>query len=128
MTCDDARRLAARDRIPLEDEIALARHLGSCLECARREERDALLADPVVGAAAAAGRSRRRIRAAASAVVAASLVVAFAFALRARRPEPVTVYVIRGDATGVVLTGPGVLRRSETVSPPQRAVRKGDRT
>jgi hypothetical protein len=127
MTCDDARRLIARDRIPLEEEIALARHVAACAACASLEERDALLADPVVGAAAAAGRARRRIRAAGSALAAASLLAAFAFALRARRPEPVTVYVIRGDATGVVLTGPGVSRRSETIPPP-KSTHKGDRT
>ena len=127
MNCDEAARLVSRDRIPLEEEIALARHLASCAACGAAADRDARLADPVVGAAAAAARVRRRVRNAGTALAAASLVAAFAFALRARRPEPTTVYVIRGDATGVVLTGPGVFRRSETIPPP-KPIRKGDRT
>jgi hypothetical protein len=41
--------------------------------------------------------------------------------------RPVTVYVIQGDSTGVVLTGPGVARRAETM-PAAHPTGKGDRT
>lgn len=124
MTCEEAERLIACERIPLEEEILLGRHVAECARCGAEETRAAVLADPVIAASADARRARARIRRAGAALAAASLILAFALALRGRRVE--TVYVIRGDSTGVVLTGPGVQRRSETIPP--RLHRKGVRT
>lgn len=60
-------------------------------------------------------RGRRRLGALLVAVVLAGA------ALLARRPAPVEArYVVTGDSTGIVLTGPGVARRSEAVWPPAR--------
>ena len=65
-------------------------------------------------------------RAAAALVVAGSLLVSAVFGLRSA-VRPVNVYVIQGDSTGVVLTGPGVARRAEAATVPVQR-RKGDRT
>jgi hypothetical protein len=89
-------------------------------------ERDAALADALVAAASAASRFRRVRRAAASTLLAATLVAALGLSLRSLG-RPRVVYVIRGDSSGVVLTGPGIARRSETAPPPP-VLRKGDRT
>ena len=84
------------------------------------------LADALVVAAMSAGRFERRCRLAGRGLVAGSLLVAAVFGLRSAM-RPATVYVIEGDSTGVVLTGPGVARRIERVSVPVPP-RKGDRT
>ena len=85
---------------------------------------EAVLADALVVAAEAARRFERRRRLAARALLAGSLLLAAAFGLRSSlRPD--TVYVIHGDASGVVLTGPDLARRTE--STPPRPARKGDR-
>jgi hypothetical protein len=83
------------------------------------------LADALVVAVATARRFERRRRRAAQALLAGSLLLAAVLALRPARPPD--VYVIRGDSTGVVLTGPGVARRAETM-PVAHPNRKGDRT
>ena len=87
--------------------------------------REALLADSIVAAAATARRYRRRRRVAGRALVASSLILVAVLGVRLKT-RPSIVYVIRGDSTGVVLTGPDVARRSE--STPSRPIRKGDRT
>lgn len=108
------------------DDTALAAHLAACPACARVARRDALLADPLVAAQAAAGRFRRTRRKAASGLLAASLAaVALLAVALARRPEPPVVYVLEGDETGVVLTGPDLVRRAESLPPPRPM--KGDR-
>lgn len=84
------------------------------------------LADALVVAAMSAGRFERRSRLASRALVAGSLLMAAVFGLRSAT-RPATVYVIQGDSTGVVLTGPGVARRSERAAVPIPP-RKGDRT
>lgn len=84
------------------------------------------LADALVVAALAARRFERRCRLAGRALLAGSLLVAAVFGLRSA-VRPVTVYVIQGDSTGVVLTGPGVARRAETM-PAAHPTGKGDRT
>lgn len=85
---------------------------------------EARLADALVVAAMSARRFERRRRLAGRALIAGSLLVAAAFGLRSA-VRPAAVYVIRGDSTGVVLTGPGVARRTE--STPAPLARKGDR-
>ena len=108
------------------DDAALAAHLAACPACARVARRDALLADPLVAAQASVLRWRRARRTAASGLLAASLVaVALLAVALARRPEPPTVFVLQGDETGVVLTGPDLVRRAESL-PPSRPM-KGDR-
>jgi hypothetical protein len=84
------------------------------------------LADALVVAAMSARRFERRRRLAGRALVAGSLLVAAVFGLRSAT-RPATVYVIQGDSTGVVLTGPGVARRIEAASAPVLPG-KGDRT
>jgi len=118
MSCPDP------DRI---DDAALAAHLDECGRCARAARADALLADPLVAASGAARRFRRARRRAAAGALAASLLAVAVLAVQlARRPEPRPVFVLRGDETGVVLTGPDVARRAESL--PQPPPRKGDRT
>jgi len=85
---------------------------------------EVLLADALVVAAMSTRRFERRRRLAGRVLVAGSLLVAAVFGLRSA-VRPATVYVIRGDSTGVVLTGPGVARRTE--STPAPLARKGDR-
>lgn len=125
MTCLEIEPLAARDVLGDDEERALVAHLDTCPACAARAAREAELADAAVHASASVGRFRRRTRTAGALALAAVLFGALALA---RRPEPptriVVRYVIRGDATGVSLTGPGVSRRSEVRPVPQR---KGDR-
>jgi hypothetical protein len=87
---------------------------------------EARLADALVVAAMSARRFEKRRRLAGRALVAGSLLVAAVFGLRSA-VRPATVYVIQGDSTGVVLTGPGVARRLERASLPVPP-RKGDRT
>lgn len=87
---------------------------------------EARLADALVAAATRAHRFERRRRLAGRALVAGSLLLAAVFGLRPAA-KPSTVYVIQGDSTGVVLTGPGVARRVEGASVPSLP-RKGDRT
>jgi hypothetical protein len=87
---------------------------------------EARLADALVIAAMSARRFERRRRLAGRALVAGSLLLAAVFGLRSS-VRPVTVYVIQGDSTGVVLTGPGVARRAEAASVPVLPG-KGDRT
>lgn len=84
------------------------------------------LADALVVAVATARRFERRRRRAARALFASALLLAAVLGLRST-VRPATVYVIRGDSTGVVLTGPGVARRAETMHAASPA-RKGDRT
>lgn len=109
------------------DDAALAAHLDACARCARAERADAHLADSLVAASAAARRFRRVRRRVAAGLLAASLLAAAVLAVQvARRPEPLPVFVLRGDETGVVLTGPDVARRAESL--PQPPPRKGDRT
>ena len=118
MSCPDP------DRI---DDAALAAHLDECGRCARAARADVLLADLLVAASGAARRFRRARRRAASGALAAFLLAVAVLAVQlARRPEPRPVFVLRGDETGVVLTGPDVARRAESL--PQPPPRKGDRT
>ncbi len=125
MTCLEFDTLAARDVLGDDEERALVAHLDACAACAARTAREAELADAAVHASASVGRFRRRTRTAGAFALAAVLVGAFVLV---RRPEPpprvVVRYVIRGDATGVSLIGPGISRRSEVRPLPQR---KGDR-
>lgn len=125
MTCLEIDALVLRDVLSETEERALVEHLDACPACTARTARDAELADAAVHASASVGRFRRRTRTAGAFALAAVLVGAFVLV---RRPEPpprvVVRYVIRGDATGVSLTGPGVSRRSEVRPLPQR---KGDR-
>ena len=117
MSCPDLDRL---------DDTALAGHLAACPACAATAERDALLADPLVAAEASLLRFRRVRRQAVSGLLAASLVaVAFLAVALARRPEPPVVYLLQGDETGVVLTGPDLVRRAESL--PAARPTKGDR-
>ncbi len=88
-------------------------------------EREALLADSLVAAASAARRYESRRRIAGRSLIASSLLLAAVLGIRLST-KPAIVYVIRGDSTGVVLTGPDVARRSE--STPAPPIRKGDRT
>lgn len=108
------------------DDTALSAHLASCPACAATAQRDALLADPLVAAEASLLRFRRVRRQAVSSLLAASLLaVALLAVALARRPEPPVVYLLQGDETGVVLTGPDLVRRAESL-PPSRPM-KGDR-
>ena len=117
MSCPDLDRL---------DDAALSAHLSTCPACASTAQRDALLADPLVAAEASVLRWRRARRTAASGLLAASLLaVAFLAVALARRPESPTVYLIQGDETGIVLTGPDLVRRAESLPPPRPS--KGDR-
>ncbi|MBK6406477.1 MAG: hypothetical protein IPF66_16390 [Holophagales bacterium] len=109
------------------DDEALSAHLEACPACAEAVRADARLADPLVAAATAARRFRAARRRASSGLLAASLVAVALLAVdAARRPEPRPVYVLRGDETGIVLTGPDLARRAESLAP--RASRKGDLT
>lgn len=87
---------------------------------------EACLADALVVAAMSARRFERRRRVAGRALLAGSLLLAATFGLRPA-VRPARVYVIQGDPTGVVLTGPGVARRIERSSAPVPP-RKGERT
>lgn len=124
--CPVARELIQRERLTPDEDAALGAHLGTCRNCLEETDRLAPAADSIVAAAASASRFRRAAGRATKVILAASLLAAIGFALRPARP-PERVYVIRGDSTGVVLTGPGVERRSETIPPPP-PLRKGDRT
>lgn len=118
MTCPSFDRL---------DDDALALHLAECALCAARSRGDVLLADPLVAASLSVRRWRRARRRVASSLLAASLAAVAILAVQlARRPEPRPVYVLQGDETGIVLTGPGTARRAESLPPPPP--RKGDRT
>lgn len=129
MNCNRFELLLSRDRLAETEELALLEHLESCPACAARASRDAALADPLTAAAAAAGRTRRKVKRAASGLLAATLLVSIGLSIRAlQRPEPAAVYIIRGDSTGVVLTGPGISRRSESAPRVVVTKRKGDRT
>jgi hypothetical protein len=109
------------------DDEALAAHLEACPACAEASRADARVADPLVAAAAAAGRFRAARRRTASGLLAASLLAVAVLAVQvARLPEPQPVYVLQGDETGVVLTGPDLVRRAESLAP--RVPGKGDRT
>ncbi|MBK8596675.1 MAG: hypothetical protein IPP07_10290 [Holophagales bacterium] len=109
------------------DDEALSAHLQECPACASTARSDARVADSLVAAASAARRYRGARRRAVSGLLAASLVTVALLAVQlARRPAPRPVYVLQGDETGVVLTGPGVARRAESLAP--RTPRKGDRT
>lgn len=123
--CDECDELIARENLLPGDEEAIGAHLASCAACARRAEREARLADAVVAASMAVGRVRRTFRRAVSGLLAASLLTCLILSLRLARRPAETVYVLSGDATGVVLTGPGVSRRVE--SPGPRARPKGER-
>ncbi len=108
------------------DDAALSAHLAACPPCATTARADACLADPLVAAAASAGRFRAARRRTVSGLLAVSLVLAAVLALQlARRPEPPIVYVLQGDETGIVLTGPDLVRRAESLPPPRPT--KGDR-
>lgn len=109
------------------DDEALSAHLRECPACASTARSDARVADSLAAAASAVRRYRGARRRAASGLLAVSLVTVALLAVQlARRPAPRPVYVLQGDETGVVLTGPGVARRAESLAP--RAPRKGDRT
>ena len=84
------------------------------------------LADALVVAAMSVRRFEARRRVTGRALLAGSLFLAAFLGLRSA-VRPATVYVIQGDSTGVVLTGPGVARRAEAV-PARVPPRKGDRT
>ncbi len=88
-------------------------------------QREALLADSLVAAAAAARRFEARRRVAARAFIISALLAVAVLGVRLGT-RPSTVYVIRGDSTGVVMTGPDVARRTECT--PASPSRKGDRT
>lgn len=118
MTCPPFDRL---------DDDSLLDHLRECPSCAATARDDAAVADPLVAASAAARRVRVARRRAVSGLLAASLLAVAVLAVSlARRTELRPVYVLRGDETGIVLTGPDAARRAETLAP--RAPRKGDRT
>jgi len=87
--------------------------------------REALVADSLVAAAAAARRFETRRRVAGRVLIASSLLAVAVLGVRLNT-RPSVVFVIRGDSTGVVLTGPDVARRTE--STPVRTSHKGDRT
>ena len=125
ISCDEARLLWAVERGEPSDDAAVASHLDSCPACARVAARDAVLADSLVRATAAASRFRTARRRAGTLLLAATVIGAFALSGPGLRPR--AVYVIRGDASGVTLTGPGISRRGETIPAPP-APRKGDRT
>lgn len=109
------------------DDEALAAHLQECPACSSTARSDARVADALVAAASAVRRYRGARRRAASGLLAASLVTVALLAVElVRRPAPRPVYVLQGDETGVVLTGPDVARRAESLAP--RIQRKGDRT
>jgi hypothetical protein len=86
---------------------------------------EAYLADSLVAAAAAARRFEARRRVAGRALIVSALLGLAVLAVRLGT-RPSLVYVIRGDSTGVVMTGPDVARRTECT--PARPSRKGDRT
>jgi hypothetical protein len=109
------------------DDEALAAHLEACPTCAEASRAHAHVADSLVAAASAVRRYRGARRRAASGLLAVSLVTVALLAVQlVRRPAPRPVYVLQGDETGVVLTGPDVARRAESLAP--RTPRKGDRT
>ena len=87
---------------------------------------EARRADALVVAAMSARRYERRRRLAGRALLAGSLLFAAVLGLHST-VRPVTVYVIQGDSTGIVLTGPGVSRRTES-APVPALLGKGDRT
>lgn len=89
------------------------------------DSKEVRLADALVVATMAARRFERRRRLAGRALLAGSLILVAIVGLRSAL-RPAVVYVIQGDSTGVVLTGPGVARRVEGTLAPV-APRKGDR-
>ncbi len=109
------------------DDTALTAHLAACPACASTAGADVRLADPLVAAASSVRRFRRLRHQTASGLLAASLVAVAVLGVQlVRRPEPRPVYVLQGDETGIVLTGPDTVRRAESLAPPSS--RKGDRT
>lgn len=124
--CTVARERIRQEGLAPDEEAALGAHLVTCASCLAEADGFAPVADSIVAAAASADRYRRTAGRATKVVLAASLLAAIGFALRPNSPSE-RIYVIRGDSTGVVLTGPGVERRTET-TPPLPTVRKGDRT
>jgi hypothetical protein len=109
------------------DDEALASHIQECPACSSTVRSDARVADSLVAAALAVRRYHGARRRAASGVLAVSLVTVALLAVQlARRSEPRPVYVLQGDETGVVLSGPDVTRRAESLAP--RTPRKGNRT
>lgn len=109
------------------DDGALEAHLAACAACAARAHADARLADPLVAATCTVRRWRRVRGRVASDLLATSLAAVAVLAVQvARRPEQRPVFVIQGDETGVVLTGPGTARRAESLPPPPS--KEGDRT
>ena len=88
-------------------------------------QREALLADALVAASATARRFHARRRFAGRVLIASSLLAVAVLGVRLNT-RPSVVFVIRGDSTGVVLTGPDVARRTE--SAPIHTPHKGDRT
>lgn len=125
MTCDDAERALHSEIDDDRADAALSSHLDGCAACRRRLEPDARVADALVAAAHAADRVAAMRRRSGSVALAASLAAVAVLSVRlASRPRPEIRYVIRGDPSGVVLSGPDLARRAETVRPPRR---KGDR-
>jgi hypothetical protein len=109
------------------DDEALAAHVRECPACSSTARSDARVADALVAAASAVRRYRGARRRAGSGLLAVSLATVALLAVQlARRPAPRPVYVLQGDETGVVLTGPDVARRAESLAP--RTQRKGGRT
>lgn len=127
MSCDELTRLLAVEAPSDADDERLARHLDVCPRCIGSELAEARLADALVQAHLAAARFHAARRRVASALLAASLLGAIVLARRIAPDLPFRVaWEIRGDATGVVLTGPGQWRRGEAPSAPPAP--KGDRT
>lgn len=124
--CTSARGLLRQERVTPGEEALLGAHLSACDGCRQGADRLAPLSDSLVAAAASAGRYRRAARRAVAVALAASLFAVIGLALRPSRP-PDRVYIIRGDSSGVVVTGPGISRRGETISPPRHSS-SGDRT
>lgn len=127
MSCDEFREMSSKDRLRPEEDALLANHLSACSACASEADNDAAISDALIAAAATVSRFRRVRRRATSLLVAASVILAATVALRSAFTPPRTVYIIRGDSSGVVLTGPGIARRTERVAVPI-SPRKGDRT
>ena len=121
MNCDEADRLAAGEPLSAGEEEALGRHLASCPGCCALAAGDEAPADALVRALAATAAFRSTLRRGASVVLAASILLAGGLALLPSRPASrPAAWTIEGDETGVVLAGPGVLRRGETLRPAAR--------
>lgn len=127
MSCEELTRLLAVEAPSDADDERLARHLDACPRCVGSSLAEDPLADALVQAHLAAARFHAARRRVASALIAASFLGAIALARRTAPDLPVrATWEIRGDATGVVLTGPGQWRRAE--APPDPPAQKGDRT